>query len=71
MAGLSIKCPKCRKKMMIRSSQSVTEITTEAFLYCIECGIKAKAFAHLEDIEIAEYRAFNLIYDSQSQTKTE
>lgn len=61
MAGLSIKCPKCREKMMIRSSQSITETTTEAFLYCSECGIKAKALAYLENIEIAEYKPLNLV----------
>lgn len=60
MAGLSIKCPKCREKMAIRSSQSVTETVTQAFLYCAGCGIKAKALAHLEDVEIAEYKPFDV-----------
>lgn len=61
MAGLSIKCPQCREKMQIRSSRTVSEITTEAFLYCAECGIKAKALAQLQDVEIAEYKPFHPI----------
>ncbi len=56
MTGLTLKCPKCRKRMAIRSSQSMTETTTEAFLYCFDCGIKAKAFAEVKEIEIAEYK---------------
>ncbi|MDO9659182.1 hypothetical protein [Glaesserella parasuis] len=34
----------------------MTETTTEAFLYCFDCGIKAKAFAEVKEIEIAEYK---------------
>lgn len=60
MAGLSIKCPKCREKMTVRSSQEMSEFVTKAFLYCAGCGIKAKALAHLEDVEIAEYKPFDV-----------
>ncbi|OOH88705.1 hypothetical protein BMT54_08360 [Pasteurellaceae bacterium 15-036681] len=55
MAGLTLKCPNCKKKLNVRTSRSLTETNVEAFVFCEPCGIRAKAYAGLEDIQLAQF----------------
>ena len=48
MAGLTIKCPKCRKPIIIRTSMDVTETSRKAWGYCLECEIKGVIVAEFQ-----------------------
>ena len=50
MAGLTIKCPKCRKPIIIRTSMDVTETSRKAWGYCLECEIKGVIVAEFQNI---------------------
>lgn len=57
MAGLAIKCPQCRKRMILRSTIDVTDTCRKAWAFCLDCEIKAIVFSELQQVQPATFSA--------------
>ncbi|WP_032092584.1 hypothetical protein [Necropsobacter rosorum] len=58
--GLTIKCPLCKGKVNIRTSNRPTPTSVTAELYCTNCGnFKGKFIGEITDIKIAEWKDNN------------
>lgn len=57
MAGLTIKCPLCKAKTSVRTSDRPTPTTVMAELFCQHCGnFKGKFIGEITEIKTANWQ---------------